>query len=32
LKRDFNYKPSISLQIGIKEFVKWYISEKNPIK
>ena len=32
LERDFNYKPSISLQIGIKEFVNWYISEKNPIK
>ena len=32
LERDFNYKPSISLQIGIKEFVNWYISDKNPIK
>ena len=32
LEKDFNYKPSISLQIGIKEFVNWYISDKNPIK
>jgi UDP-glucuronate 4-epimerase len=32
LERDFNYKPSISLQIGIKEFVNWYISDNNPIK
>lgn len=32
LEKDFNYKPSISLQIGIKEFVNWYISKKNPKK
>lgn len=32
LKIDFNFKPCVPLHIGIKEFVNWYISEKNPIK
>ena len=32
LEHDFLYKPSTALSIGIKEFVLWYLSEKNPLK
>ena len=26
LKRDYNYKPQITVEKGIKEFVSWYKS------
>lgn len=32
LQKDVEYTPKVSLHDGIKEFMKWYQSEKNPLK
>ena len=32
LERDFGYKPHVSLHEGIGEFIKWFKSDKNPLR
>lgn len=32
LETETGYKPCVSLHDGITEFVKWYMSDKNPLK
>lgn len=32
LEKELNYKPCVSLHEGIARFIKWYLSEKNPLK
>lgn len=32
LKKDFGYKPRVTLHEGIVEFIKWFKSDKNPLK
>ena len=32
LEKEFGYKPNVSLHDGIAEFVKWYLSDENPLK
>ena len=32
LEKDFGYKPRVTLHEGIGEFIKWFKSDKNPLK
>ena len=32
LEKHIGYKPQVSLHEGVAEFVKWYISDKNPLR
>jgi UDP-glucuronate 4-epimerase len=32
LEKELGYKPHVSLHEGIAEFVKWYLSDENPLK
>lgn len=32
LEKETGYKPQVSLHEGINKFIKWYQSDKNPLK
>ena len=32
LEKHIGYKPQVSLHEGVAEFVKWYKSDKNPLR
>ena len=32
LEKETGYKPQISLNKGIRKFIQWYQSDKNPLK
>jgi len=32
LERDMGYRPKVTVHDGITEFIKWYKSDKNPLR